>query len=159
MWDRTTSRPIVPSPDWVFEHAYDGYKLVLGAAWWTISTLLFIGMIVETLTTTPMEQTLDDTTFPTGLYLFFIAADMVLQPAYVFFQILTIGSDTPNHERVFAKMFLFGWMSNVCVGFIHFCLVTRSVFSFVVVVVYINTLTWLGMLYFQYDAYVTRKKK
>ncbi len=159
MWERTVRKPVVPSPDWVFEHSYDGYKLVLGFAWWTVSTLLFVGMVVETLTTSAAEQMLDETTFPTGVYLFLIASSMLLQPAYVFFQLLTMGVDTPNHERVFGKITVFGWLSMLFVGFVHFSLVTRSVFSFVIVVVFINTLTWLGMLYFQYDAYVTRKKK
>jgi hypothetical protein len=159
MWDRTTPRPVVPSPEYIFEHAYDGYKLVLGAAWWLASVLLFIGMIVEVSTTSAAEQALDETTFPKGIYLLLIAAVMLLQPAYVFFALLTAGNSTPEHERVFMYMFAFGWLSNLFVGFIHFSIVTRSVFSFVIVVVYVNTLTWLGMLYFQYERYIARKRK
>lgn len=149
----------VPSPEYKFEHAYDSYKFVSGLVWWVSTALLFGGMIIELFTTTPMQQTLDETTIPPSIYITLLACVFLVQPVYVFFQLITIGTDTPQHEKVLAQITLFAWGSNLVLGFIHFSVVSRGAFAFVFMAVLINALTWLGYVYFQYDAWVTRKRK
>lgn len=156
MWSRDYIRPAVPTPEYEFEHSYDGYKLILGVLLWGSCVLLCIGTITELATTTPTDQALDETTFPTAIYLLLIGAVMIVQPALVFFQLMTIGADTPQHERTLAKISLFSWASNLAIGFIHFSLVDRSAFSFVIVVLYINVLNWLAYVYFQYEEHFSR---
>ncbi len=155
----TSTRPRVPSPDYEFEHAYDTYKFVCGTVWCVGVALLFTGMIVEIATSTPAEQTLDDTTIPAFIYAALLFCVMIAQPAYVFFQMFTIGTDTPAHEKTLAQISLFGWLSNLALGFIHFGIVVRGAFAFVFMAVFINAFTWLGCVYFQYAALVHRKRK
>jgi len=158
MWYEPTRRPAVPSPDYLFAHAYDGYKFILGILLWGASVLLFIGMIVELITTSQMDQLTDNTTFPVGIYLLLIAVVMLTQPILAFFQLLTITCDTPEHECTLAQITWWAWVANFVFAFIHFCIVTRGVFSFVIVVLFLNTLTFFAYVYFQYEKYVRKNK-
>jgi hypothetical protein len=156
---RPRTTPWVPSPEYKFEHQYDAYKFALGSVWWLVTALLCIGMIVEIATSTPTEQTLDETTIPSAIYALLLGCVFIAQPAYVFFQLLTIGVDTPQYERTIAQITLFSWLSNLVLGFIHFGVAERGAFAFVFVAVFINAFSWLGCIYFQYDAYTRRKRQ
>lgn len=151
--------PWVPSPEYRFEHSYDTYKFVLGTAWGFATALLVAGMFVEVATSTPAEQTLDDTTIPSAVYAFLLGCAFITQPAYVFFQLFTIGADTPRHECTIAQISLFSWLSNLVLGFIHFAIAGRGAFAFVFLAVAINVFSWLACVYFQYDGYTRRKRK
>lgn len=159
MWYKPSERPAVPSPDFLFAHAYDGYKFVLGVVWWCASALLFAGMIVELITTSPVNQVMDDTTFPAGIYMLLVAIVMLVQPVFVFFQLITITTDTPEHECTLAQITLWCWVANFVFAFIQFCIVSRGIFAFIIVVLFVNTLTFFAYVYFQYDRLVRNKNK
>jgi hypothetical protein len=158
MWYKPSKRPPVPSPDFLFAHSYDGYKFVLGLLLWGASLLLFIGMIVELITTSTLDQVMDETTFPTGIYLLLIAVVMLVQPVFAMCQLVTITADTPEHECTLAQMTFFGWCVNLVCAFIQFCIVTRGVFTFIIVVLFVNTLTFFAYVYFQYETHVRKNK-